>query len=83
MNRPTLNTTPLFRTSLRDWQATWKARRAQASAEALLSAEVTETAQTTENEAERPIVVNVSRAGRFHTRKRRKGERKEADVASN
>jgi hypothetical protein len=29
MAQPTLNTTPLFQTSLRDWQASWKASRGQ------------------------------------------------------
>ncbi len=29
MLQPTLNTTPLFQTSLRDWQASWKASRTQ------------------------------------------------------
>jgi hypothetical protein len=29
MSQTTLNTTPLFQTSLRDWQASWKANRPQ------------------------------------------------------
>ncbi len=29
MLQTTLNTTPLFQTSLRDWQASWKASRSQ------------------------------------------------------
>jgi hypothetical protein len=29
MLQTTLNTTPLFQTSLRDWQANWKASRGQ------------------------------------------------------
>jgi hypothetical protein len=28
MSQPTLNATPLFQTTLRQWQAEWKARRA-------------------------------------------------------
>jgi hypothetical protein len=31
MSQPTLNTTPLFQTTLRQWQAQWKANRATAA----------------------------------------------------
>lgn len=72
MNRPNVNTTPLFRTSLRDWQASWKARQAETG---------------NDNDADRVIVVNQSRSDRFTTRKRRRGEQEgdtsEAGLASN
>jgi hypothetical protein len=31
MSQPTLNTTPLFQTTLRQWQAEWKANHSAAS----------------------------------------------------
>ncbi len=31
VNTPTLNTTPLFQTSLRSWQAAWRAEKGQSS----------------------------------------------------
>jgi hypothetical protein len=31
MSPPVMNTTPLFQTSLRDWQAAWRAERGQAA----------------------------------------------------
>jgi hypothetical protein len=30
MSQPVINTTPLFQTSLRSWQAAWRAERGQA-----------------------------------------------------
>jgi hypothetical protein len=34
MSQPTLNATPLFQTTLRQWQAEWKARRAGSEGDA-------------------------------------------------
>jgi hypothetical protein len=57
MSQPTINTTPLFRTSLRSWQASYKANRPQAESPA-------------EPPAQAPSGV-VARPNRFGRRKRR------------
>jgi hypothetical protein len=57
MPQTPLNTTPLFRTSLRSWQANYKANRAQAEGASDLAAQPTATAG--------------ARPNRFGRRKRR------------
>ncbi len=49
MSQTTLNTTPLFRTSLRSWQASYQANRAQTEGNSEASAQPTATAGTRPN----------------------------------